>query len=230
MRKSLFLAGLAVVTVLAMALSALAGSSMPAAKATAKVADMTVLSLSSGSATSTGWVTVLDTALKTANQKDLFVDVSLQSGLYTQTTVRSKDMNKDTSTAGAAVKVRVLVDGQAARPGAITFNSRHQELSATLQGQVALVDKNGNGVIEEGELETVAEEEISLLLNTISANSFNFVMPNLTAGVHHVMVEAQIETNGTWQSGSAKAQAVIGAGSVTVEEVRFVQNNDIELE
>lgn len=199
-----------------------------ASKATAKVADFSVLE---ANAQSNGeWVDILSTNIMTANQKDLFVDVSLQSGLYTKTVARSKDMVKDTSTASAGVEVRVLVDGKEAAPGDVIFNQREQELSATLQGQVDLVDKDQDGVIEEGELAVVAPEEISLLLNTVSANSFDFVLPDVQSGNHTVTVQAKITDSASFENGSAEASAVIGKGAVTVEEVRMVKDNNIQLQ
>jgi hypothetical protein len=56
------------------------------------------------------WTTILSNNLKTANQKDLFVDVSLECGLYTSTKVASSGKT-DTSVADAGVQVQVLVDG-----------------------------------------------------------------------------------------------------------------------
>lgn len=235
-RRTLWGAGLAVVLLLGMALSAAALDSMPASKATAQVFGYNILEYSANSATAnpdtgtSGWTDIMTTALKTANQKDLFIDVSLQSSLYTKTTVKSRDMTKDTSSSRAGVKVRVLVDGNEALPGEIVFNDRYQELSATLQGQVDLVDSDGDGYIEPGDLVVVAPEEVELLLSTISANGFNFVVPDLTSGVHQITVQAQIDVGAAAQAGSAEAQALIGAGSVTVEEVRMIKDLVVELD
>lgn len=234
MRKTLWGAVLAAAVVLGMALSAVALDSMPASKAAAQVFNFNILEYSASAPSAnpdgtTDWVNIMSTAIKTANQKDLFIDVSLQSSLYTRTQVKSRDMNKDTSTAQAGVQVRVLVDGVEALPGTIVFNDRYQELSATLQGQVDLVDSDGDGVIEPGELQTVAPEEIELLLSTISANAFNFVAPDVTSGVHQITIQARIDVGTSAQAGSAEAEALIGAGSVTVEEVRMVKDLIVEL-
>ena len=109
----LLIAAVAATTLFAAPLMAQSGQ--PSSKATAKVGDVNILD-----ATSLGWTTILSNDIKTANQKDLFIDVSLECGLYTQTEVKSKG-NKDTSTAEAGVMVQVLVDGAPAYPDVVTF-------------------------------------------------------------------------------------------------------------
>ena len=88
--------------------------SQPSAKVTAKTANLTLLPETTGTG---GWQTVLSNTIKTANQKDLFINASFEVGLFTQTLVSSKNMTKDTSTADANVQVQVLLDGQPVQPG-----------------------------------------------------------------------------------------------------------------
>mgnify|MGYP001812463742 FL=1 len=193
------------------------------AKATAKVGDVNVLNQ-----TTLGWTTILSNTIKTANQKDLFIDVSLETGLYTQTEVKSKG-NKDTSSAGATIKVQVLVDGVPAYPGDVVFDARMQTLSATLGGILEnCTDSNGDGDIDLNDC-TLAPEEIELILDTMAAHSFNFIMDDLRPGEHSVEVQAMIATSSSSGAGSASANATIGNGSVTVEEVRLIKDEDIQL-
>lgn len=202
----------------------MAQSGQASSKATAKVGDISVINQ-----TSMGWTTILDNSIKTANQKDLFIDVSLECGLYTQTKVRSNG-NKDTSSAEPTVMVQVLVDGVEAYPGPVTFCSRAQTLSATLGGILEnCTDSNGDGDIDLNDC-TLAPEEVELILETMNANSFNFILDGLMAGVHLVEVQAMISTSSSSGAGSASANATIGNGSVTVEEVRLIQNEDIVLD
>jgi len=117
--------------------------------------NVNVLQAQSMTASSEGWTTILSSAIKTSNPSDLFVNVSLECGLYTSTIVKSKNGNKDTSTAYAGVKVKVLVDGDETLPGDVTFCKREQALTATFQGLLtgtdgssclvtnALTDENG---------------------------------------------------------------------------------------
>jgi hypothetical protein len=215
-----------VVLVLALGAGAVAATDQnpnASAKATAQIAELEVISESQTvSDDDPDWDTDLDWELatniltqniKTANDKDLFIDVSLLSGLYTETNVKSKGGNKDTSAAVAAVLLKVEVDGEEAFPGWIVYNGRVQVLSATLQG-----------VLEDGVV--VGYEEIGLIIGTLSANSFNFIVDDLDAGMHEVEVSALCVTFAGSQAGSAKAKAVIGLGSVTIEEVRMVKGEN----
>ena len=59
---------------------------------------------------------ILTTKIKTGNQKALSIIVSLECGNITETLVRSKGGKSDKSTAGASVRVAVLVDGVFALP------------------------------------------------------------------------------------------------------------------
>ena len=149
MRKSILIA-LAVVLAVALGAGAVwASNGIRASKATAKVSELTLLDWTS---TNTSWDTILTQNIKTPNQKDLIIDVSLETGLYTRTLVKSKrndegDPDWDSSTAHAKVMVRVGVDGNYATvtpgvaqeagvafPRAVTFNEREQTLSAKFMG------------------------------------------------------------------------------------------------
>lgn len=196
--------------------------SQPASKATAKVGNVAILD-----STGMGWTTILSNTLKTSNQKDLFVNVSLEAGLYTQTQIKSKAGTSDTSYANAGIKVRVLVDGVEALPGEVIFARRSQTLTAKLGGiLLSLKDVNGDGVITLDEME-LADEEIDLVLNTMNANAFSFIFENVASGVHTIQVQAKVQTDTTVQTGTAGAKASIGKGTVTVEEVRMIKNAEI---
>src|SRR5207249_9209037 len=111
-----------------------AQNSQPSAKVTAKTANLTLLPETSGTG---GWYTMMYNTIKTANQKDLFIGVSLEVGLFTQTLSSSKNMQSDTSTATANVQVQVLLDGKVVEPGQVVFGRRTQTLTATLEGAIA---------------------------------------------------------------------------------------------
>ena len=223
MRKSIVIA-VAVALVLVLGAGAVwANSSQPASKATAKVGEIAVIEYEDT------WTTILTQDIKAPNGKDLFIDVSLQCGLYTETNVKSKGGNKDTSNAEGTITVRVLVDGTPAEPGEVVFSRRYQELSATLQGIITNIIPDGNDgyMVDE---ETLEYEEIELILDTMDAHAFNFVAPDLTfSGVHTIVVQAMIETATSTQEGTASATATIGKGSVTIELVRMIKGEDIEL-
>ncbi len=207
------------------------------AKATAQIANLSVISVSVAAqgdddaddawvdnfnTNPLGWHVILKQSIKTANDKDLFIDVSLLSGLYTKTVVRSKG-DKEASVAAGAVLLAVTVDYGTddqviAFPGPIIYNARAQLLTATLQG---IVDLD-----EFGELIITDAEEIGLFIATMSANSFNWIVPDLSSGMHNVEVWAKAVTYAGTSKGSAKGIAAIGLGSVTIEEVRMVKGEN----
>src|SRR5204863_8808812 len=140
------------------------------------------------------------------SSKELYVSASLEAGLYTQTEVRSKNNKKDTSTASVAIQVQALIDGQPMPPGTVTYAARTQTLSATLEGAIAgclrtVTNPDGTTSIV---LDTncVTPEEISLILNTLNAASFNFVASNVGVGTHMVSLQAKIFSSTSSQLGS----------------------------
>lgn len=242
---------IAIALVLTLVLALLAsgvvyGSGIRASKATAKVSELYLLEWSPEAPYEGEWTTILTQNIKTPNQKDLMIDVSLETGLYTRTLVKSKrnyegDPAWDSSTAHARVMVRVGVDGEYATvwpgvaqqagvafPRAVIFNEREQTLSAKFMGiftgDCLIVDpETGEVTLDYTCLEP---EELDLILNTHSANSFNFVVADLTPGNHVITVEAIIITNGAADEGKYEAMAMVGQGSVVIELVRMVKAED----
>ncbi len=114
MKKNL----ITVLTALALVIpwAAQADSTNASAKITLQTSYVNVLGPITASTAGTtgatsGWQTVLEQVIKMANNHDLLINAGFEVGLYTSTTVSSKNMIVDTSTATASVKVRALVDG-----------------------------------------------------------------------------------------------------------------------
>ena len=233
MRKSILIA-LAVVLVVALGAGvALAGNGQPASKATAKMGDIAWLE-SEGV-----WTPILEQNIKMPNMKDLFIDVSLQCGIYTETVVLSKKMEKDLAKAVGTISVRVeVVDTDtgdhiayalppfdaAGWDDGVVFAMRSQTLWAVLQGEVELITEPELGII------IVAPEEIGLILDTMDAHSFNFIAPDLPQGDHTVVVEARLDTYtelGGTELGFAAADAAIGYGTVTIQQVRMIKGEEL---
>lgn len=193
-----------------------AGSNgVPSTKASAFFGDIAILN-----STNLGWTQIMSTTMKSASQRTLFIQPSLECGLYTETTVRSRGGKRDTSTASATIQMQVLVDGVPAAPGVVVYCSRTQQLSASLGGILqSCTDTNGDGTITATECE-MTDEEISLMLNTMDASSFNFGA-DVNSGVHTVSVQARISTSTSFEAGSASAYATIGKGSVLVTDQRL---------
>jgi hypothetical protein len=201
------------------------------AKVTAKTSRITLIPATTATS---DWQTVLSNQIKTASQKDLFVGVSLETGLFTSTQVKSKNLVSDTSVAMAQAQVRVLIDGNELEPGVVTFGRRSQTLSATLEGAISgclTIVTNPDGtqsiVLDPN---CVTPEEISLILDTMDAATFNFVGVDIPVGTHTVSVQARVDTTGSAQAGSFSAQGAIGKGSMTVESVRLIKDPNVILD
>jgi hypothetical protein len=177
-----------------------------------------------------GWQPILGQKIKTANDKGLAVSVSLECGLYTKTVVKTKAVTK--AEAKASVKVRVLVDGEEADPGPVTFCSRSSKTSAALSDiftkpeneSCFLVD--GNDEIVKIDPTCLVHEELELLEDSMSAHSYFFYYDSATPGEHTVTVEALIdETTGAegedTLASDQGAKATLGNGSVLIEEIRL---------
>jgi len=182
----------------------------------------------------TPFKTVLSTMIKTPNKKDLLIGGSFETALFTQTQVTGKNGSTSTSSASATLEVRVLIDGRpfnkstgtGAFPPIVMYDHRAQTLSATLGGVIQSCTVNlVTGVINVATDCTVTDEMINLILETMSAHHFNFVAANLDPGVH--TVEIQVRSGSTADTspagfGTASATAGVGRGSLTVEEVRAI--------
>jgi hypothetical protein len=212
--------------------SSLGGSTNASAKVTLQTSAVNVLgpitNSTSGTDITSGWQTVLEQNIKTANNYDLLVTAAFEVGLYTATTVSSKNMVTDTSTATASVQVQTLVDGKLAPPGVITYGKRTQQLSAQLEGAIAgclsiITNSAGNPQIV---LDTncVLPEVIGLIQDTVSASSFIFTAPGLSSGFHSIKIQAKIEAAGDNQNGTFTAIGLVGKGTMTAESVRLVQD------
>ena len=217
--------------ILALSLLATTPAFAASAKFTANVSGMAVASPMLATNDADGWSTVLAGQIHTATPKDLLIGVSLETSLLTDTLVKSSGGAKDTSTAEAGIEVKVLVDGDAdenmAAPGVVVFDKRKQQLSATLGGYyTACTDTNLDGIIDVTTECTLAPEEIDLLLDTTAAHHFNFIKADLGQGAHTIVVKAKISNNKVFANGTAEASALLGKGSLSVEEVQAVNSPD----
>ena len=212
------------IAVLTAALMTIGG--MASAQSAKNAVQLASYDLIGTTASTNGWSEVLRTSLRTSEQKDLIIGVSLETGLFTETLVKSKGGNPDTSWAEANVEVAVWVGNRQAEPGNVTFDKRRQTLMAKLGGVLNCSDLNGDGVIGFDEC-TLTDEEIQLILDTKAAHAFNFALDNLGSGVHDVRVLARITTDNGADTGTSSATGLVGKGSVTVEEVRLVKDIDI---
>jgi hypothetical protein len=198
----------------------------PSSKFAAAASNVTLVPMSVGSVP---WKTVLSTSIKTPNKKDLLIGASFETALYTQTQVKGKNGSTDTASASATLEVRLLIDGDAnvAYPNWVVYDKRAQTLSATLGGVISSCqDLNGDGVITVGTECVVTDEMIELILETMAAHHYNFIVANLSPGTHTVEVQVRIDTTDGAGAGTASAMAGVGRGSLSVEEVRATNAPD----
>lgn len=77
-----------------------------------------------------------------------------------------------------------------------------------------------------GEVFCLDPEELRLLLETLNANAFNFLLSNVAPGVQKIEVQARakagVDISGT-AFGEAQAEAFVGLGSMLVETVRLIK-------
>lgn len=230
MKKILLVTSLFIISSIVLASGTFAAS-LPSSKSAVVVSNL------NGMSETNSWNTILSGQLKVAEQKDLAVHVSLECGLSTRTKAKSKGGNTDSSTAEASVKIRVKVtqeDGTVTYAGpayedGVTFCKRTQTLTATFQGLIEkCIDDEGHIFLNDDCLEP---EEVELILDTLNANAFNYLIPNLNSGIHTVEVQAAIDTcTGSRDEDSgvciigevdADAMATIGLGSMVVDEIRM---------
>lgn len=228
------------------ALAAIMVMSAPAEAQSSKAAwrfkELVGLSAATGGTTDTGWVDVLTTHIKTPNGKELAIGASMQCGLITDTTVRSKNGDLDSSASRGKIAVRVqitqpngsvvyaqpangadLVTDIALNGEGVTYCDRYQKLSAKFSGLNCTADLT-TGIV------TCADpEELQLILQTLSANHFNFLHANAVPGVQKVVVQARAQAGmllGGTQLGAASAEAFVGAGALSVETIRLIKGAD----
>ncbi|MGD2138037.1 MAG: hypothetical protein PVF08_07255 [Gammaproteobacteria bacterium] len=165
--------------------------------------------------------TVLSTGIKTANKKDLLIGVSLQNGIYTDTTVKGKNGSSEKAGAMAGIKVKVVVKNKygvsvPVFPSEVVFASRVQELSAVMGGVIRSCEVSVEEELDEFGEPTgtstgtiviaddciVDDEEIGLMLSTTSANHFNFVAPDMEPGDHTIDVVAMALSSAAFENGT----------------------------
>ena len=216
--------------------------------------------------------------IKVPQGKELLVGVSAEVGLTTDTSIKGKNGGAAKAIAGAKGVVIFVAhrvgdcdpgDGDAcgavAAPGDVTLNSRVQTLNATLGGVIESctdglgdnadpTDGIGNdpdGTIDVSTECLVTDEEIGLILETVSANHFNFVLPNLDQGEYNITAyfttraDAAIDIDECTVGGDtadgclggdgevsarASAEAFIGKYMVTIQQVRAVKGSILNVD
>src|SRR5215813_12098312 len=168
-----------------------------------------------------------------AANKNVLVMATLESSILTNTIVASKNGEKSVASASGSVIVvpkvylcpsndcsgasGTLVDittiGGSVTPDHVTFNQRTQTLSASLAGL------NCTANTTTGVITCTDPEVIGLLLSTMSANGFNFLVQTPGQGVYQVQLGVALEASATTNALPAGAQATVGVGAGSLVEM-----------
>jgi hypothetical protein len=186
------------------------------------------------------WVEIASKTVKLSNSQSLFVSPSLVSGLYTRTRTKTQDGSTSTAEAQGAVYLRAaLIDSngteivaeplarcsasifgctQKSNHWGVVLDSRIQTLTQDITSCTVLVDGGATGTCD-------FTSTIDFILQTASANTFNFIFPNVGQGVYTLKVYAGVGSDASIiGSGTAVGAAAFGLGSVTAESVRLVHD------
>ena len=177
--------------------------------------------------------------IKVPQDKELLVGVSSEVLLITNTSIKGKAGGQARALAYAGADVTVGAcpveggDCKVAAPGSVILADRFQILEGTLGGVLTnCTDSNGDGDIDLDDC-VLEDEEISLIIDSLTSHHFNFVLPNMDQGDYDIKAffgtEAcnQISSDGDAEA-FAFAVAAIGKSMVTVQQVRATKNGIID--
>ena len=177
--------------------------------------------------------------IKVPQDKELLVGVSSEVLLITDTSIKGKAGGQARALAYAGADVTVGAcpveggDCKVAAPGSVILADRFQILEGTLGGVLTnCTDSNGDGDIDLNDC-VLEDEEISLIIDSLTSHHFNFVLPNMDQGDYDIKAffgtEAcnQISSDGDAEA-FAFAVAAIGKSMVTVQQVRATKNGIID--
>ena len=167
-----------------------------------------------------------------SSQTTLLIRPSMVTGLFTDTQIsKNSTTNITTSSAVAAVRVHVTMDGRPVAPDTgqgVIYDERFQQVSSNVFNQIAACST------------LVAPNTcfFDLILSTLSMHSGDFVAPNVGGGPHTLGVTWDLGcfVNGTSVDcgqvlPSGSAAACVGPGVLTVEQVKnFSQNGPISIQ
>ncbi len=187
------------------------------------------------------WIQIMSKPVKLSNSQSLFVSPSLVSGLYTRTRTKTQDGSTSTAQAMGAVYMRAVLtpasggDDIVAAPlnlcnasifgcsqqsglWGVVLDSRIQTLTQDITACTVLVAGVG-GTCD-------FTSTIDFILQTASANTFNFIFPNVGQGTYTLKIYAAVGSGASILAGTGTAvgAAAFGLGSVTAESVRLVHD------
>ena len=180
--------------------------------------------------------------IKVPQDKELLVGLSAEILLVTDTSIKGKEGGSAralTYSGGFVTITACPVDGgacQMAEPGTVILADRFQIMSATLGGVLeSCTDEDANGAIDVPDECEFSDEEIGLVLDTLTSHHFNFVLPDMDQGEYNVKAtfstEAchEISSDGD-ATASTYAAAAIGKYMLTLQQVRAAKGGIINMD
>ncbi|GAC1438552.1 MAG: hypothetical protein NVSMB58_33990 [Terriglobales bacterium] len=153
------------------------------------------------------WKTILAASMKRPGNKDLFLDVTAECGLFTG--------NQMDPFADATVEVQVLVDGQAATPGPVSFCGKSNGFVSPFS---MLANCSSSSLSSCG----LTSSELNTIELSLRSHAFNFLYVNLPNGINSIVVQARVNED----SSVGPAYGVIGKGSLEVT-AQNLKNNPV---
>jgi hypothetical protein len=172
-----------------------------------------IISINGAAGTNSPIVPILSTTIKVPGaKKSLLIGVSLESGILLQ----AGKIGPTQDCAG--VNVTVKIDGHIVDPGKVKFNANCQVQTPTTLSMLNLcTDTAPLGIIDVSTECTFTDVDLKHLLDTTSANHFNFIASNVGPGKHIITVEANVTAS---SSVTGSAQAVVNLGTLSVQVVK----------
>jgi hypothetical protein len=196
-------------------------------------------------------LTSFTTSIQTPNGQGttLLIRPSLATGLFTSTKL-STTVNNATADVGIMVCVYVdpTLDGngnvkstglQVSPANCIVYDQRIQQVSNTLFGNLATCVSIPTAIACSTDADCPVGDacgttgvcmapapgcSFDMLLTTLSAHSYDYVVPNMTNGTHRVVMQwGMIGTNNNTSGGST--QACVGPVTLTVQQVKNFHNS-----
>lgn len=182
-----------------------------------------------------------DISTSNANGVTIVVTPSLVTGLFTDTKIST---SIPTATADVGIQVCVTVDGsgEGILPSScVVYDQRFQQISSKLFSQLAECTQAptdtacasdadcsvlGTGFIcgDAGVCVGPNEDcDFDLILSTLSAHSFDFVVPVGKGKPHHI--EATWSVVGSGATASSRVQSCVGPGLVSVTQYKVFNNS-----
>jgi len=206
---------------------------VPASKAAVAGENIEFIEFSTDGEETYGPVLLAEATIKTANKKDLVIAFTSENTLITDTAVlgSKKAGLGDEDVASIVVWVEVDGDGEQdtgdeAFPGSVTFAERVQYMDGRLSDITWTCNPYDPDVENPEDCVLELPEYVRLMLETTSANGFNYLALNMESGCHDIKVWATVELKdgAIDEVAEEDVAAIIGKRTLVIQEVRLIND------